>query len=767
MIVLKNYQEEAVEQLSQGIRMLLSQRGTGKLCIFKAPTGSGKTLMAARFIERLIRENPDLDLCFLWLSVGDGDLHLQSRDSLKIYFEGSPPVGLVEDDFSGVRQIMERNEVVVASWQKLFLKNNQTGEWKSVLMREGERINFREVLEATRERRKIVLIVDESHIGKHAPRTTELREIIHADVVVEMSATHHEGAQGYPVTVESADVIREGVIKKEVIINEGLSSFNEEDEAQEVVLEAAFQRRARLLELFSAEGSSVKPLVLVQVPNKEEGDAKIEAVERFLARKGISIANGRLAVWTAESDFQARDTVKDWDSPIEWLIFKMAIAKGWDCPRAHILVRFREIESYSFEIQTVGRILRMPELRHYLSEELNRGYIFTDLPSISIKADDEEARQIVKSFRSERRSVWSSLDVPSYYRPRLDYKDITSGFSAVFERVFCQELGLEKEEFFKENRKFLESQGFIVDIRTLKQDVISDAAILVAGIDDAKGTVEGAGLAHFTLAPDAMAAVFERTIKYHLGPFKSYKRSVPKVRTAIYVWCARYLGLTDPQDGSALVQRFFLHPNNAGKLWPLLEQAVDVYASVRAKEIERKEGRREIVKSVEPPVEMFFSSETHERVSARQYLYEPCYLEKDRSRPEKMFESFLDREETARKVGWYWKNGDGGQDYFGVKYTDTAGIARTFYPDYLVWLNDGRLGIFEAKDENDPQGGTETKAKAEALQGYIAEQNAKGKKLWGGIVVPRYGGLVLNQNAVYDWGKTRHDDWADWSRLGF
>lgn len=69
--------------------------------------------------------------------------------------------------------------------------------------------------------------------------------------------------------------------------------------------------------------------------------------------------------------------------------------------------------------------------------------------------------------------------------------------------------------------------------------------------------------------------------------------------------------------------------------------------------------------------------------------------------------------------------------------------------------------------KNDPQGGTETKAKAEALQGYIAEQNAKGKKLWGGIVVPRYGGLVLNQSVVYDWGKTRQDDWADWIRLGF
>ena len=48
------------------------------------------------------------------------------------------------------------------------------------------------------------------------------------------------------------------------------------------------------------------------------------------------------------------------DSPIEVLIFKQAIATGWDCPRASILVMLRDIKSVTFEIQTVGRILRMP-----------------------------------------------------------------------------------------------------------------------------------------------------------------------------------------------------------------------------------------------------------------------------------------------------------------------------------------------------------------------------------------------------------------------
>jgi len=41
------------------------------------------------------------------------------------------------------------------------------------------------------------------------------------------------------------------------------------------------------------------------------------------------------------------------NSKVEFLIFKTAIATGWDCPRAQILVRFREVKSIQFEIQTI------------------------------------------------------------------------------------------------------------------------------------------------------------------------------------------------------------------------------------------------------------------------------------------------------------------------------------------------------------------------------------------------------------------------------
>ena len=61
-----------------------------------------------------------------------------------------------------------------------------------------------------------------------------------------------------------------------------------------------------------------------------------------------------------------------------FLLMKQAIATGWDCPRAKILVKLREGGSEEFQIQTIGRIRRMPERKHYdFPMVLDFCYIYT------------------------------------------------------------------------------------------------------------------------------------------------------------------------------------------------------------------------------------------------------------------------------------------------------------------------------------------------------------------------------------------------------
>ena len=180
-------------------------------------------------------------------------------------------------------------------------------------MKDGEKINFREVLEKTREQRKIILIIDESHVSADTIRANELRDIIGADIVIEMSATPKrpqqevgfaqelaKGGAGY-VFVEPKDVIDEGMIKKEIIINEEIEKIAQsEDDSQAVVLQAAFRKRLELKKAFEKEGSSINPLVLIQIPTAEAGEQKIEAVKKFLAEVPLRW----LSILMVQSDIQ-------------------------------------------------------------------------------------------------------------------------------------------------------------------------------------------------------------------------------------------------------------------------------------------------------------------------------------------------------------------------------------------------------------------------------------------------------------------------------
>ena len=437
---LKEFQDKAVSKLVLSCSSMLDLPTRQNVCVLKAPTGSGKTYMTAAFIEKLIKRRED-ELCFIWVTIGKGELQIQSKNSLVRCFNGSPVVHLIEEEFNGGRDVIERNEVIVVNWEKIRSKARSTGEWANTLMKDGEKTNFREVLANTRRNRKIVLIIDESHIGATAERTYELRDEFDAHVVLEISATPKlvpdafaiKNGTGDIVQVVPAEVIEEGMIKKSIIINQGLNdvSFRGMD-SQAVVLEKSYQKRLELQSHFSEVNVEINPLVLVQIPNAEEGTKKLEAIRDFLAAKDITETNGRLAIWLSDyPSSENLDGISLNTSSVQFLIFKQAIDTGWDCPRAHILVKFRDIKSETFEIQILGRILRMPEQKHYSIDALNDAYVYTNISDIRV-AQEEYNPNIIKHLKMLRDSKYEDLELPSYYKTRADYGDITGDFTKIF-----------------------------------------------------------------------------------------------------------------------------------------------------------------------------------------------------------------------------------------------------------------------------------------------------------------------------------------------
>jgi hypothetical protein len=333
----------------------------------------------------------------------------------------------------------------------------------------------------------------------------------------------------------------------------------------------------------------------------------------------------------------------------------------------------------------------------------------------------------------------------------------------VFAKVADQYFGTSGKNKPAENVKKVEAKGVDLNIKKYQQELIADTHLDVKSFDELEGKLGAEGFAKLQVAADELMVFFEQTIKNNLGPFKNVKRSVPSVKAAIYLWFQNVLGSKSwGEENMLMTQKVFMHDKNRGYFEHVLARAIDNYKAVKEQEVRERIEESEQRYPFELQPEQFYNEYTDEIVKAKKYAYDPCYLNVDRSKPEREFESFLN--DNASKIDWWWKNGENKQDYFGIKYEYAGGIY-TFYPDYLVRLADGRIGLFEIKDSGDRDGKTYTKAKAEALQEYIVGQ--KNKKLFGGIVIERNRAWHISDKATYDWEKCERDDWSEWDELRF
>lgn len=758
---LKKYQENAIEELILKSKILLKKNADGKTIVFKAPTGSGKTFTMSQYIKQVIDELRGADICFLWLSPGEGNLHIQSYNSLKEDLGNYPPVALLDQEFFGSRKTIDVNEVVVCNWQKLSSKDSKTGEWKNILMKDKETTNFRELVKNTRERGiKIILIIDESHSRSDAKRAFELRnDIIKPDLTIEMSATPllKEGEYNERVEVSPSEVIDQGMIKKEIIINENIANAGDENvTSQELIMESAFNKREELKQWYKELGIDINPLVLIQIPISEAGEDKKVFVETFLAEKGITYENKKLALWMSGKENKINQ--ENWelipnDSEVEFLVFKQAIDTGWDCPRAQILVGFRKIESMVFELQTVGRIMRMPEAKHYLNDNLNKAYIYTDSNPRWVKFEGEEDwinKNIIKSIIVKRTDVYQPLKLRSYYRNRIDFGDITAVFYDSLEKILCDYFGIEKGKFefnyIVKNKKLLKKK---IDIDGLsgKEELILNKIIDAKYFDElGEKKIEYDENFFSCLSSEDKERAFRNVIKYSIQNFAP-KRSVKIVANSLYKWFKKYIGVDILDLGAIYVQNIVL--NNAEDFSKLIDMAVTKYKPV--KEEEKKKKIKENEKwddDWEISENRNYNPNTYKPYPFKLSLYKQpqnnkAYLQLD-SGLEELFLDFL--EERKDKVLWWWQNGDEHMALnFGIKYNGGS----TFQPDFLVMFKDGRLGIYDTKTSGFNE--ADNKLKAEALQKYIIEENKKRKKeiLSGGLVVKNGQHFMVNSDELY------------------
>ena len=426
---LKEFQIETIRKSVNNIYELLeianhrAEKGdeTPAHFVLQSCTGSGKTIMLAEIL-REIKER-DLSEHYVYVWAAPNKLHAQSQKKLaKILADTEYKLIDIESLEAGA---LQENTIIFTNWEKVFKratkddeeKGIKKGEFNNVAVRRGENErNIQDIMEATHEAGlKVIIIVDESHQTFYGPNSQLLvHDVIKPALVIEASATpkffdNDATSDTYrKIKVTTDDVIESGLIKKQVIINGDIESIAEEldREAIKTAIVAGLRKRDELETEYEMQGLNINPLMVVQLPTEKkeelsELDAKVKGIaEEILSEQGYEYYNKNLAVWLSEEK-ENLDDITDNDNMVEVLIFKQAIALGWDCPRAQVLVMLREIKSEAFQIQTVGRILRMPEAKHYGDDLLDSAYVYTNSgKTVKVDQDDTDAKNLIKYKKS-------------------------------------------------------------------------------------------------------------------------------------------------------------------------------------------------------------------------------------------------------------------------------------------------------------------------------------------------------------------------------
>lgn len=728
MIELRDYQKEAVAVLKETVERLL-RSSENEICIFQSPTGSGKTLMVSELLKALVRDREDnKKFTFVWISVRM--LHEQSKEKLEKYYEDDRLLQCSYFEDLEDKKIGE-NEILFINWHSINKKDI------NIYVKENEQDNnLNSIIENTKEDgREIILIIDESHHTASSDKSKELIEVISPKVTLEVSATPQlkEGIGAYE-KVNLTDVKAEEMIKSEISVNPEFSNIKVGPRsADELVIEQALKKREELAELYKKVGSNINPLILIQLPDKKSSlITKKEEVLKILRDKfNITEKNGKLAVWLSEEKTETLANIEKNDNEVEALVFKQAPALGWDCPRASILVIFRETKSFTFTIQTIGRIMRMPELAYYPEEELNKGFVFTNLADIQITED--YAKDYITIYEAKRNEkLYKEISLSSIFLRRQRERTRLSGeFVNIFSRV-AADMDLEKKITLTPSK--------------LVNPIIADGRIVNI---DKMGEIERKGVIEINVSEVELQQMFDNFISQNCSPYAPVDSS-DRMKTALYKFFnQRYkIEKYDPK-----VQRLVLGKENVQVFVDAVNLAKEKYQQEVVKQLGEKRELQEVPKW-EVPVIVTYNSR-YIKTDKSKSILKPHYTKKP-SEPERLFIELL---EGSDKVKWWFKNGESEIKYFAVLYKDETGLERAFYVDFIVQLNDGTIGLFDTKSGMTAK---DAKARAEGLAKYIKAESKKGKKLWAGIAIFVNGSWRYNDQETYTYNE---EDLSGWKLL--
>ena len=681
-INLFDFQKKAVTELAD----MLGNPKSKEVIKLKAPTGSGKTIILLSLIENYLSDHPNTS--FIWFCPGEGDLEVQSMQKMKLYLPQFSAFTLSEALVEG----FTAGSVTFINWELVTKKGNKA------LTNSETRNLFDAIRIAHLEGRKFIIIIDEEHSNdtKKANNIINAFSPIH---IIRASATptvdRVRNASEFYEIPESA-VIAEELITRSLILNEDVDGkFADAESEYRYLLEIADDKRQELYDLYREEGLSIRPLVIIQLPDrsKEDPDERLKKeVIEFLEEMGYTVGNHMVAIWLNKEKENLDGIEIDNAEPI-FLIMKQAIAIGWDCPRAKILVKLRENMGEVFTIQTVGRLRRMPLHHYHPHDELNHSYIYTFDETFKdglLKQDD--AFVLKRFFLKEQ---YGSSIFPS--EKKMKYSDQIDDFQVLtcFYEHLISKYDLKPNEFEKNLNK-MAAAGYLF-LGSLKVTEFYTGEISLISDLDVDHLIKNRALQPIQTHSDGRSLMHIRNII--ATKIKVPDKIVESVMRRLFVKSRkrkyRLLKLSNAEYYAFVI-------NNEKKLTIDWYETVESYTSQPNLGLK---GGTNIVEFKFPKEQMYAISE-----DIKHPFLLPTNVYKDystetfitRSTTERLFERWMDKHPDI--VKWYYKNGDHGYNYLSVVYERSVGDYKEFYPDYLLETADNKKWLIEVKGGEDQFG---------------------------------------------------------------
>jgi type III restriction enzyme len=418
---LKDYQEDAVDDILRTLehaRTTWERDGDESSVALTAPTGAGKTVMAAAVIEALFYGaekfdfDPDEGAVVLWFS-DDPNLNDQTRMRLMDASEKFTSSDLVTIEPPFAKAKLDPGRVYFLNTQKLSKNSKLTrghieDESQPALPGAPDLQGYTiwETIANTiaDENLTLYLVLDEAHRGFNtrtsSDKATIVRRLVQGhsgyppipivwgisatierfDTAMKEADASDDRRALAPVMVDPNRVQESGLVKDVVSLN----IPNEAGNFDSTLVNLAAQKLAASTERWTAYSKeqglteTVVPLLVLQTPNTPDPadigralDTIAEVIPELYGGSVAHVLGDHTRHHFGQWDVGWIEPQRVQETPeVRVLVAKDAISTGWDCPRAEVMVSFRRATDTTHITQLLGRMVRSPLARRVPGDEV-------------------------------------------------------------------------------------------------------------------------------------------------------------------------------------------------------------------------------------------------------------------------------------------------------------------------------------------------------------------------------------------------------------